>query len=102
MSFFLYLLLVVCYGSYALAGGDYIVDDIFIPTECESVAGAGDHLLIEYSVHFSNGTEGAYLRKPSQLYHILLDTKVSYALLSFKYLFLLWSLKYFLSSCFCL
>jgi hypothetical protein len=56
---------------------DYEVKDLFVPNECESVAGAGDHLLIEYSVHFSNGTDGAYLRKPSQLFHLILDSKVT-------------------------
>ena len=57
---------------------EYTVEDLFIPSECERVAGNGDHLLLEYAVQFLNGTEGAYLRRPSQLFHVMLDSKVSF------------------------
>lgn len=56
---------------------EYIVEDIFIPAECESVAAPGDHVLLEYAIRFRNGSAGAYLKRPSQLFHVLLDNKVS-------------------------
>lgn len=52
------------------------MEDIDVPSECESVASTGDHLLLEYSVFFRNGTAGAYVKRPSQLVHVLLDSKV--------------------------
>jgi hypothetical protein len=55
---------------------DYTTEDIFIPAQCDSVAKPGDHLLLEYEVRFGNGTISSSLRRPSQLYHILLDKSV--------------------------
>lgn len=61
---------------------DYVVEDIEVPSECESVASTGDHLLLEYSVFFRNGTAGAYVKRPSQLVHVLLDSKEESPILS--------------------
>ena len=52
---------------------DYTTEDVFIPAQCDSIAKAGDHLLLEYVIAFSNGTVAAEHKSPEQLYHILLD-----------------------------
>ena len=51
-------------------------EDLFIPDQCDAIAKAGDHLLIEYSITYSNGSTGANLKRPAQLYHVLLESKV--------------------------
>ncbi len=54
----------------------YRTEDIYVPNNCESVVGTGDHVLLEYEVRFKNGTRGSYLRKPSQLFHIIVNFAV--------------------------
>lgn len=66
---------------------DYQTEDIFIPSECESIASTGDHLLIDYTVYFSNGTVCSALPKASQLLHVMLTTQVRH-----HFYFLLYSL----------
>jgi hypothetical protein len=56
---------------------DYSTEDVFVPTQCDSIAKLGDHLLIEYTVAFANGSTAASQKAPSQLYHVLLDKSVS-------------------------
>lgn len=56
---------------------DFSTEDIFIPAQCDSIAKPGDHLLLEYTAKFANGSTASYLKKPSQLYHVLLDQSVS-------------------------
>lgn len=69
--------LIALFATIALASAatKFMVTDVFIPSDCESIAKSGDHLLIEYAVVFQNGTEGSVLREPSQLVHILLSDK---------------------------
>jgi len=52
---------------------DYTTEDVYVPVQCDSIAKAGDHLLLEYVITFSNGTLAAEHKSPEQLYHILLD-----------------------------
>lgn len=54
----------------------FSTEDIFVPPECESIAKPGDHILLEYNVLFANGSSGASLKQPSQLYHVLLASTV--------------------------
>ena len=68
------------FGQRLSASSDYsdsTTEDVFIPTQCDSIAKPGDHLLLEYTVLFNNGTVASHLKRPSQLYHILLDKSVS-------------------------
>jgi hypothetical protein len=60
----------------SLGSKHFTTEDVFIPDECESIAKPGDHILLEYTVVFANGTEGSSLRRPAQLYHVLLETTV--------------------------
>ena len=55
---------------------DYTIEDVFIPAQCDSIAKPADHLLLEYTIVFENGTIASYLKRPSQLYHVLLDKSV--------------------------
>ena len=64
------VLLLHCWSTTCNA---YTTEDIFVPEQCDSIAKAGDHLLIEYSVTLANGTSGASLKAPDQLYHVLVD-----------------------------
>jgi hypothetical protein len=48
----------------------YFTEDVFVPKDCVKIAKAGDHLLIEYTVVFENGTYGPSLTQPEQLYHV--------------------------------
>jgi hypothetical protein len=56
----------------------YFTEDVFVPKDCAKIAKAGDHLLIEYTVVFENGTYGPSLTQPEQLYHVLLESSVIY------------------------
>jgi hypothetical protein len=67
------LLLVSCTTLLALGQQTYRTEDLFVPDQCESVVGPGDHLLLEYEVNFKNGTKGSYLKKPFQLFHIIVN-----------------------------
>lgn len=64
--------LIKCGSDYT----DYEINDIYIPENCEQIAKQGDHLLLEYEITFSDGSFGASLKQPDQLYHILLDISV--------------------------
>ena len=78
-AFHVIFLLLCCFICYCTCSSDYADFDIrdeFIPEQCDQIATAGDHLLIEYDIVFANGTKGAALKEPSQLYHILLDLSV--------------------------
>ena len=55
---------------------DYTTHDVYVPTQCDSVAKAGDHLLLEYRVVLSNGTVTSSLKAPSQLFPVLLEASV--------------------------
>jgi hypothetical protein len=66
------LLLIFCIFTSAKGGG-YTTEDVFVPSDCESIAKLGDHILLEYTVLFANGSAGATLTRPSQLYHVLLQ-----------------------------
>ena len=69
----LLLSLVICFSSAQV----FTTEDINIPSECESIVSGGDHLLLEYEILFANGTKGAAVKRPSQLYHIIADPTVS-------------------------
>lgn len=56
---------------------EYQMFDILIPESCESIAAPGDHILIEYEVKLSDGSIGSFVKRPQQLFHIILDTSVS-------------------------
>jgi hypothetical protein len=71
VSLFLCIVLVSSLGS-----KHFTTEDVFIPDECESIAKPGDHILLEYTVVFANGTEGSSLKRPAQLYHVLLESTV--------------------------
>jgi hypothetical protein len=76
LSAFVFGLLTLC--SYAATDApDYTTEDVFVPTQCDSFAKPGDHLLLEYSIYLANGTVTSSLKSPSQLYHILLEKSVS-------------------------
>jgi len=49
---------------------DFETEDVFIPSQCDSIAKPGDHLLLEYTISFANGTVASYLKRPTQLYHV--------------------------------
>lgn len=75
--------IVVLLATFVLASAvetDYDVEDVYVPPDCDGIATIGDHLLLEYAVHFSNGTTGASLKKPSQLFHLVLDNKVEHCI----------------------
>jgi len=46
--------------------------DIYIPSQCDSVAKPGDHLLISYSFTFANGSTGPHSVPYSQPLHMIL------------------------------
>jgi len=59
------------------------IDEIFVPATCESIVKPGDHLLIEYSIIFKNGTEAFSLKRPEQLFHIILESSNDASSISF-------------------
>eukprot|EP01035_Chromulina_nebulosa_P036997 gene36997-49922_t len=59
------------------------IEDIFVPNQCDSIAKPGDHLLLAYSISFTNGTTAYKVDKPSQLHHIILESSVDESSLSF-------------------
>ncbi len=73
----LFLLIALAVAVVYALPSDFVTEDIFIPTECVKIAKPGDHILLEYAVLFSNGSTGASLKRPSQLYHVLLESSVS-------------------------
>ena len=69
------------------------IEDIFVPNQCDrfgyfdvvssnfktylkSIAKPGDHLLLEYSIVFRNGSVAYKVAKPQQLHHIILESSV--------------------------
>ena len=71
---FIVVLLALCNQS--ASSSSYTSEDVFVPTNCNKVASPGDHLLLEYSVLYANGTTGAYVKRPNQLYHVHLESSV--------------------------
>lgn len=67
--------LVSIFGSAlcSLEDASFLVEDVFKPEKCDVLAKDGDHVLLEYEVIFANGTAGASLKAPSQLYHVSLN-----------------------------
>lgn len=61
---------------------DFTTEDVFVPTQCDSVAKHGDHLLVEYSIAFANGTVASSQQAPMQLYYTLLDKSVRVMIVS--------------------
>jgi hypothetical protein len=78
MKFFCILLLTLqLILATVVTASDYQVEDIYIPSDCEKITKAGDHLLLEYAISFFDGTNGASLKRPAQLYHLTLSATVS-------------------------
>lgn len=59
-----------------IAQSEYRTEDILVPAECESIAGVGDHVLLQYHAYHSNGSLAASLTKPSTLAHVHLTNQV--------------------------
>jgi hypothetical protein len=51
--------------------------DESIPENCEVIAEPGDHLLLSYEVMLSNGNMGNTVRRPEQLFSIMLESSES-------------------------
>ncbi len=64
--------------AFVAASQVFYTEDINIPSECEQIVTSGDHLLLEYTIRFANGSEGSSVKRPSQLFHIIVDPTVSY------------------------
>ncbi len=73
---FLPSLAVFLYLSYNALAVTFVTEDLFVPAECDSIARPKDNLLLEYNILFANGSHGASLNQPSQLYHVLLASTV--------------------------
>jgi len=56
-----------------LVYGQFQSEDLSVPTHCATIAKPSDHLLLEYSVKFANGSIYAEQRKPHNLFHVLLE-----------------------------
>eukprot|EP01039_Chlorochromonas_danica_P001551 gene1549-1689_t len=75
-SLSLFSLLLTLWSSHLLVvegANRHDVEDVFFPVDCEKVAQAGDHVLLEYSVVLSNGTISHRVGAPNQFYHAILD-----------------------------
>mmetsp|Transcript_44126 Transcript_44126/g.32112 ORF Transcript_44126/g.32112 Transcript_44126/m.32112 type:complete len:320 (-) Transcript_44126:56-1015(-) len=59
-------LIFAVFASIALG---YKTEDIFVPSDCDKVAGPGDHVLMEYRMYFANGSLATSVTKPSLLIH---------------------------------
>ena len=70
------IILWICAWIGLVQSQDYKTEDLFVPDECDSVVKSGDHLLLEYEVIFKNGTRGSQLKRPSQLFHVIVDPTV--------------------------
>lgn len=67
---------------------DLSVESIFSPDNCESLH-SGDHLLIEFEFFFSNGTAGLSMKKPGQLFHLVLEDSVRLSLVCLLPMFII-------------
>lgn len=69
------LVAVLCTSFTAAAFGDkpYMTEDLYVSPTCDEIAMSGDHILLEYSLVFANGTEWIGVQAPEQLYHVALD-----------------------------
>lgn len=76
-SALIFAVLCALYSQCISASPVYTSEDVFVPANCNKIASPGDHMLLEYSVVYANGTNGAYVRRPNQLYHVLLESSVS-------------------------
>lgn len=77
IPFFLLVLLaaVLCtsFTSAAIGEKPYVTEDLYVSPTCDEIAMSGDHILLEYSIIFANGTEWVGVQAPQQLYHVALD-----------------------------
>lgn len=71
------LFLIVISTFHTFVHASFSTLDVYVPEQCDTVAKAGDHVLMEYRILFANGSSGATVKKPGQLYHILMDDSVS-------------------------
>lgn len=72
------VLIALCalYSKAVLASPVYSSEDVFVPANCNKIASPGDHLLLEYTVVYANGTTGAEVKRPNQLFHVHLEASV--------------------------
>lgn len=54
----------------------FTIEDVYVPENCDAIAAPSDHLMIEYQIMFQNKSIGMSLKSPSQLFHLVLDSKV--------------------------
>lgn len=66
-----FALLFFTLSSVFLSTFTFEIEDLHIPADCESVVKAGDHLLLEYSLLYENGTSAHSLAAPSSLLHTI-------------------------------
>lgn len=68
-----FLLLVFIHYSSQLGTSVQVIKDIFVPETCENIAGAGDHLLVEFDLKTADGTSLAAVTAPDSLLYIHLS-----------------------------
>jgi hypothetical protein len=74
-------LLLLCICAIAIVAADEVLpripsfktEDIYVSSTCDAIAEAGDHLLLEYTAIYANGTVAEELKEPEQLFHVYLE-----------------------------
>lgn len=71
--FFLLVLVSALLNDWCVVNCQFRTEDISVPTHCATVAKPTDHLMLEFSVSFANGSLYTQQRRPSNLLHVHLE-----------------------------